>query len=328
MKSVTFRQLRVFTEVAKHLSFSRAAEALHLTPPAVTMQVKDLEAQIELPLFERQGRQVQLTMAGEYFLVYAKRLLSTLKDAENVMNRFKRVETGVLTIGLISTAGYFLPQLLARFQAEHLGVEVRLDVTRDLTKLIDKLHNNEIDLAVMGRPPKEYALRAEPFAGHPMVFICPPGHPLLGVGHPPLDALVHYPLVARELGSEVRATLDAYLREHRLAPRIAMEIPSNETVKAAVMAGMGIGFISMHAVAAELRARQLYLVDFEGTPIVRTWNLVHQASKVLSPAAEAFRYFLLEHGEDQLAAQCRPDSPAPAVGSGPQASPSGPSLRA
>ncbi len=305
MKNVTFRQLRVFTEVARQLSFSRAAEAMHLTPPAVTMQVKELEGHVGMPLFERQGRQIQLTMAGEYFLVYAKRLLSTLKDAENVMNRFKRVETGVLTIGLISTAGYFTPQLLARFQADHEGIEVRLDVTRDLTKLIDRLHSNEIDLAVMGRPPKEYALRAEPFAGHPMVFVCPPGHPLLGVGHPPMDALVHYPLLARELGSEVRHTMDHYLREHRLAPRIAMEIPSNETIKASVMAGLGIGFLSLHAVAAELRSGQLHQVDFEGTPIVRTWNLVHQASKVLSPAAEAFRYLLLEHGEDLLAEQTR-----------------------
>lgn len=312
MKSVTFRQLRVFTEVAKHLSFSRAAESLHLTPPAVTMQVKELEGQIGLPLFERQGRQVQLTMVGEYFLVYAKRLLSTLKDAENTISRFKQVETGVLTIGIISTAGYFLPQLLARFKAEHEGVDVRLDVTRDLTKLIDKLHSNEIDMAVMGRPPKEYALRSEPFATHPMVFICPPGHPLLGVGHPPVDALVHYPIVARELGSEVRQVLDNYLREQRLAPRIAMDIPSNETVKAAVMAGLGIGFVSLHAVASELRSGQLHLVEFEGTPILRSWNLVHQASKVLSPAAEAFRYLLLEHGDDLIAMQSQPPSQTPA----------------
>ena len=305
MRSVTFRQLRVFTEVAKHLSFSRAAEALHLTPPAVTMQVKELESHVGLPLFERQGRQVQLTMGGEYFLVYAKRLLSTLKDADNVMARFKRVETGVLTIGLLSTAGYFLPALLARFRDEHPGVDVRLDVTRDLTKLLDRLHSNEIDLAVMGRPPKEYALRSEPFAAHPMVFVCPPGHPLLGVGHPPLDALVHYPLVARELGSEVRAALDNYLRDNRLAPRIAMEIPSNETIKASVMAGLGVGFISQHAVTAELRSGQLHVVDFEGTPIIRTWNLVREASKVLSPAAEAFRYLMLEHGEDLISAQNR-----------------------
>jgi len=297
MKRVTFRQLRVFTEVARQLSFSRAAESLHLTPPAVTMQVKELESHAGLPLFERQGRQVQLTMAGEYFLVYAKRLLSTLKDAENVMARFKRVETGVLTVGLLSTAGYFMPTLLARFQTDHPGVDVRLDVTRDLTKLIDRLHSNEIDLAVMGRPPRELALRAEPFAGHPVVFVCPPGHPLLGVGHPPLQALVHYPLIARELGAEVRHALDGYLREHRLAPRIAMEIPSNETIKSAVMAGLGIGFISLHAVTDEVRSGALHLVEFEGTPVMRTWNVVHEASKVLSPSAEAFRYLLLEHGE-------------------------------
>ena len=303
MRSVTFRQLRVFTEVARHLSFSRAAEALHLTPPAVTMQVKELEGLIGMPMFERQGRQVQLTMAGEYFLVYAKRLLSTLKDADNVMDRFKRVETGVLTIGLLSTAGYFLPSMLARFQSEHTGVDVRLDVTRDLTKLLDRLHSNEIDLAVMGRPPKEYALRAEPFARHPMVFVAPPGHPLLNVGHPPVQALVHYPLVARELGAEVRQVLDAYLREHRLSPRVAMEIPSNETIKASVMAGLGIGFMSLHAVVAEVRTGQLFIVEFEGTPIMRTWNIVHEASKVLSPAAEAFRYLMLEHGEALIGEQ-------------------------
>ncbi len=130
-----------------------------------------------------------------------------------------------------------------------------------------------------------------------MVFICPSGHPLLAVGHPPVDALVHYPIIAREVGSEVRHVLDSYLRDRRLAPRIAMEIPSNETVKASVLAGLGIGFISLHAVAAEVRAGQLHLVEFEGTPIMRTWNLVHEVSKVLSPAAEAFRYLMLEQGE-------------------------------
>ena len=300
MRSVTFRQLRVFTEVAKQLSFSRAAESLHLSPPAVTMQVKELESHVGLPLFERQGRQIQLTMAGEYFLVYAKRLLSTLKDAENVMDRFKKVETGVLTIGLISTAGYFLPQLLARFQREHPGVDVRLDVTNNMEKLVQRMHANEVDLAVMGRPPKEYALRSEPFAAHPMVFVAPPGHPLLGVGHPPLQALVHYQVIAREVGSEVRHVLDAFLKEHRLAPRIAMEVPSNETIKASVMAGLGVALLSLHAVANELRHGTLQILEFEGTPIMRTWNIVHEASKVLSPAAEAFRYYVIEEAENWL----------------------------
>lgn len=300
MKRVTFRQLRVFTEVTRQMSFSRAAESLHLSPPAVTMQVKELENYVGLPLFERQGRQIQLTMAGEYFLVYAKRLLSTLKDSENVMARFKRVETGVLTIGMISTAGYFMPALLAQFQREHPGVDVRLDVVKDMDTMVKRMQANEVDLAVTGRPPKEYALRAEPFAGHPMVFVCPPGHPLLGVGHPPLQALVHYPLIAREPGSEVRYVLDHYLRDRRLAPRIAMEVASSEAIKSSVMADMGIALLSLHAVATELRHGLLHLVEFEGTPIMRTWNIVHEASKVLSPAAEAFRYYLIEHAEQWL----------------------------
>ena len=150
MKNVTFRQIRVFSEVARRLSFVRAAEALHLTPPAVTMQVKDLEASIGLALFDRQGRTVSLTTTGEYFLVYARRLLSTLKDAEDAMARFKRVEAGVLNIGLVSTAKYFIPRLLARFKEEHPGIEVRLHVTGNREQLLALLHANEIDLAVMG----------------------------------------------------------------------------------------------------------------------------------------------------------------------------------
>src|SRR5664279_3752051 len=155
MKNVTFRQLRVFAEVARRLSFVRAAEALHLTPPAVTMQVKELEAGVGLPLFDRRGRAVSLTTTGEYFLVYARRLLATLKDAEDAMARLRRIEGGVLNVGLVSTAKYFVPRLLARFCEEHPGVEVRLHVAGNREQLVALLHANEIDLAVMGWPPTE-----------------------------------------------------------------------------------------------------------------------------------------------------------------------------
>ncbi len=303
MRSVTFRQLRVFTEVARHLSFARAAEALHLTPPAVTMQVKDLEGQVGLPLFERQGRQVALTTGGEYFLLYAKRMLSTLKDAENVMARFKGVETGVLNIGLVSTAGYFLPRLLARFRDDHPGIEVRLHVSRASEHLLEMLHNNEADLIVMGKAPRELATRAEPFAAHPLVFVCPPGHPLLAVGHPPAQALANHAFVAREPGSEIRLAMDHFFRENRLAPRIAMELSSNETLKQLVISELGLGFMSLHAMASELRSGALRVALIEGTPVMRTWNIVHLVAKVLSPAAEAFRYFVLEHAEAMLSQQ-------------------------
>ena len=306
MRNVTFRQLRVFTEVARQLSFARAAEALHLSPPAVTMQIKELEAQIGLPLFERSGRAVSLSTTGEYYLVYAKRLLATLKDAEDAMARFRRLETGLLTIGLVSTAKYFVPRLLARFRQEHPGVDVRLQVSQNREQLLALLHANECDLAVMGRPPKEMATRAEPFAPHPLVFVAPPDHPLLRLGHPPAEALAPYPFIVREQGSGTRSAMDAFFREHRVEPRLQMELASNETIKQSVRAGMGLSFLSLHTVGLELRTGLLAWVEVEGTPVLRSWNLVHPLSKLLSPAAEAFRYFVLEEGEADLRAHDAP----------------------
>jgi DNA-binding transcriptional LysR family regulator len=300
MKNITFQQLRVFTEVARRLSFVRAAEALHRTPPAVTMQIKELEAAVGLPLFDRAGRTISLTTTGEYFLVYAKRMVATLKDAEDAMARFKRVETGVLNIGLVSTAKYFVPRLLARFREEHPGIEVRLQVTGNREQLVALLHTNEVDLAVMGRPPKEMATRAEAFAAHPLVFLCPPDHALAALDHVPVSALEPYPFIVREPGSGTRNAMTEYFLEHRFTPRITMEMSSNETIKQAVMAGMGISFMSLHTLGLELRSGLLHLIDVQGTPIVRTWNLVHLLSKLLSPAAEAFRYYLLEEGEAYL----------------------------
>ena len=314
MKNVTFRQIRVFTEVARQLSFVRAAEALHLTPPAVTMQVKELEAQLELPLFDRQGRKVALTTAGEYFLVHARRLLAVMKDAEDAMQRLRHLETGVLNVGLVSTAKYFVPRLLARFRDEHPGVEVRLQVAGRRDQLVTLLNSGEVDLAIMGRPPRELATRAEPFAAHPHVFVAPPGHPLLALGHVPVAMLENQPLIVREGASGTRALMDRFFQDHRVTPRIAMEMPSNETIKQAVMAGMGLSFLSLHTLGLELRAGEIELLHVEHTPLVRTWNVVHLQSRLLSPAAEAFRYFILEEGEAWLAAHDRPW-----IGPGPEA---------
>ena len=212
-------------EVARNLSFVRAAEALHLTPPAVTMQVKELESAIELPLFDRQGRKVALTTAGEYFLVYAKRLLATLKDADDAMSRFRKLETGLLTVGMVSTAKYFVPRLLTRFRQEHPGVEVKLQVSTNREQLVTMMNNGEVDLAIMGRPPREMATRAEPFAAHPHVFVAPPGHPITRSGHPPVSALANYPLIVREAASGTRALMDRFFQDHRVEARIAMGHP-------------------------------------------------------------------------------------------------------
>ena len=305
MKNATFRQLRVFSEVARQLSFARAAEVLHLTPPAVTMQVKELEGHVGLPLFERNGRRVALTTAGEYMLVYARKMLATLKDAEDAAARLQRVEVGQLTIGMVSTAKYFLPRLLAEFKREHEGVDIRLAVG-NREQLVRMLQGNEVDIAVMGRPPTELATRAEPFAAHPHVVVAATDHPLLNIGHPTVESLRPYGFILRERGSGTRAALEKFLEKSRMEPRVVMEMTSNETIKQAVMAGMGISFLSLHTIGLELEHGLIARLDVEGTPIVRGWNVVHTLSKLLSPAAEAFRYFMLERAETFLAEKYGP----------------------
>ena len=298
--NITFRQLRVFIEVAQQGSMIRAATSLHLTAPAVSMQIKEVEAQVGLALFDRIGRQVSLSTAGEYFLVHARQLLAALKDAENSMARFKRLEHGALTIGIVSTAKYFVPALLARFHAGHPGVELRLRVAGNREQLISLMRTGEVDLTIMGRPPKEIATRAEPFAAHPLVFVCPAKHPLLSAGPVPVSALEGLRFIVREPGSGTRDAMEVFFSERRFVPRITMDMASNETIKQAVIAGMGLSFLSLHTVGLEVRCGLLGVLDIEGAPVMRTWNVVRPQSKVLSPAAEAFRYFILEEGEPYL----------------------------
>jgi DNA-binding transcriptional LysR family regulator len=301
MKGVTLRQLRVFSAVARHLSFGKAAEELHLTPPAISMQIKELEVQVGLPLFDRSGRSVVLTVTGEYLLVYVRKILATLKDAEDAVARLSGLQTGRLTIGMVSTAKYFVPRLMARFRAEHPGIEVRLAIGGNREQLVTLLQANDVDLAIMGRPPRELATRAEPFAVHPHVIVTPPNHPLMKVGHAPAAALADYEFLIREEGSGTRAAMEKFFADHRLAPRVAMEMTSNETIKQAVMAGMGISFLSLHTIGLELKAGLIAVPDIEGLPLAKRWYIVNTLAKTLSPAAEAFRYFMLEEAERFLA---------------------------
>jgi DNA-binding transcriptional LysR family regulator len=304
--NLTFRQLRVFSEVARLGSMARAAAVLHLTPPAVSMQIKEVEAQVGLLLFDRGGRSLSLSTAGEYFLVHAEKLLATLRDADNAMARFKKLESGLLTVGIVSTAKYFVPRLLAMFRLEHPGIDVRLIVANNREALVAKMQSGEVDLCVMGRPPKELATRAEAFSAHPKVFVCSPTHPLLRIRNPPIEALGPYPFIVREQGSGTRAAMQSFFAEHRFEPQITMEMSSNETIKQAVMADMGVSFLSLHTIGLELRCALLAILDVQGTPLMRTWNVVHLQSKVLSPAAEAFRYFIIERGEQHLLEHDRP----------------------
>ncbi len=297
--NVTIRQLQVFSSAAKHLSFARAAEELHLTQPAVSMQIKELESAVGLPLFDRGSRKIALTTPGEYFLVHARRMLSALKDASDTMARMKRVETGKLTIAIVSTAKYFVPKLLAEFRREHPSVELHLDVG-NREALIARLQGNEVDLGIMGRPPRELDTRAEPFAVNPLALIAAPEHPLTRLSDVPTDLLSNEVFLVREPGSGTRASLEFFLKERRIHPAAIVEMPSNETIKQAVMANMGVSMLSMHTMALELNVGLIKLLEVDGLPLLRRWHIINLRAKLLSPAAEAFRYFVLENAHDML----------------------------
>jgi DNA-binding transcriptional LysR family regulator len=296
--------------VARQLSFVQAAQALHLTPPAVTMQVRELEKHIGMPLFERSGRQVALTTVGEYMLVYARKMLSTLKDAEDAAARLQKLEVGTLTIGMVSTAKYFLPYLLAEWRKAHEGIDVKL-VVGNREQLVEMLLGSEVDVAIMGQPPKDMAVRAEPFAAQPHIFVAPVNHPLVKQRNLPIEALSGESFIVRENGSGTRAALERFLDSQQVKLNVSMELSSNEIIKHAVMAGLGLSFLSLHTVGMELESGLISVLDVEGAPVVRGWNVVHMLSKLLSPAAEAFRYFVLENGETYLAQHFAKHMPLP-----------------
>lgn len=302
MKDATIRHLRALVTVADKRSFARASEALHVSAPAVTMQIRDLEAEVGLPLFNRGNREVTLTSAGEYALVYAKRVLATLKEADDMMARLKRTDAGQLSIGLVSTAKYFLPRLLAQFHEQHPRIEIKLHVYVNRDELLALLRDAEIDLAVMGRPPKAIETQTFAFAAHPHVFVAAPDHELARRSAIPARELDGVAFILREPGSGTLQHVTDFFNAHQLQPMVAMEMPSNESIKQAVMAGMGLSFLSLHTIGLEVRNGLIRVLPVEGTPIMRTWNVVRISSKVMSPAAEALQRFIVERGEAHLAA--------------------------
>jgi DNA-binding transcriptional LysR family regulator len=300
MRDATVRQLQILVAVAKHRSLTRAAEELRLTQPAVSMQVKTLERLAGLPLLERMGRQVALTGAGMELLHHAQAVLRSLHDAEDAMAALRGLRTGRVSIAVVSTAKYFAPKLLALFSREHGEIETKLAVHNRDT-VVQLLVENEVDLALMGRPPQHLETSAFRFAKHPLVIIAAPDHPLAGQRRVPARALAAESFLVREPGSGTRAAMERFFAAHRVRPAATTEISSNETIKQAVMAGMGLAFLSQHAVGLELASGRLVLLPVEGLPVMRDWNIVHRTEKRLSPAALAFKKFVLVEGRAFLA---------------------------
>jgi len=295
MRHYTLKQIQTFIEVAHEKSVSKAAERLFVTQPAVSMQLRQLEDAFGLALIEPLGRNIQLTGAGQEFLTHAIAAMARFKDLEAVMAEHVGMKKGRIDLAIVSTAKYFVPMLLVRFSKLLPDIEVKLSID-NRENILGMLSRSEIDLVIMGRAPVTLDCEATAFASNPLAIVCAPDHPLSRRKRLPFDALKDYEFVVREQGSGTRAAMERLFGQHEIPLKVAMEMPSNETIKQAVMAGMGLSFLSLRTVRHELAAGHLALVDISGMPIVGSWYVTHLSQKKLSPAAKAFKSFLIEQG--------------------------------
>lgn len=340
LQNLSLRQLQVFEATARLLSFTKASHELHLSQPAVSMQIKELEESCQLPLFERSGRAIRLTEAGREMARCAQGVTHQLELAREHLDALRGLRAGMLKLGAVSTAKYFAPTLLAAFRRDNPGVSIQFSVG-NRHEMIRQLRENLVDLMVMGRPPLGIDTQATPFLPHPLVIVAAPDHPLAKKRKIPLRALQTESFILREEGSGTRAAMQELFREAKCSYQASMEMSSNETIKQAVAAGMGVAFLSEHTAGLELATGRLVRLRVPETPVVRHWFVVHRVDKRLLPAARAFSAFLVQDGAALIAAQMRPPAPVkrpsrarlasagrPAnKGAGDQGPPSGPRKR-
>lgn len=295
MRRYTLRQLDTFLEVVRCGSVSRAAEKLHVTQPAVSMQLRQLEDGLGVPLLETVGRQVRLTAAGVEVEQCAAAAIARLKELDDLVAWHRGLKQGRVDLAVVSTAKYFMPMLLVRFRAMFPEIEFSLQI-HNRESIMKLLARNEVDLIIMGRAPEGIDCSSTEFATNPMGVICAPNHPLSRRRGAAMSVLQGQQFVVREPGSGTRSAMEGLFAEHGIRPEIVMEMPSNETIKQAVMAGMGMSFLSLRTVRNELAAGHLALVDIVGLPVIRHWHVTHLSAKRLSPAADALKHFLIEEG--------------------------------
>jgi DNA-binding transcriptional LysR family regulator len=290
---LTLRQIEVFNAVARHQNYTRAAEELHLSQPAVSMQIRQLEEAIGLPLFEQVGKQMHLTDAGDQMYIYSREMAGLLDEAEILFEAIKGVRHGTLTISVATTASHFATRLLAEFAKQHEGITISLDVT-NREALRRQLENNEPDLVIMGQPPEGVDVEAAVFMDNPLVMIAPAHHSLIGQKQIPLSHFANENFVVREPGSGTRGATQRFFDEHGVPFNTGIEMTSNEAIKQAVEAGLGLGIVSIHTLELELETRRLHILDVQDFPIMRHWYVLQRKGKRLSPAAQAFKDFVLK----------------------------------
>lgn len=291
MRHATLRQLRVFETVARLNSVTRAAEALHLTQPTVSIQLRQLADLVGLPLFEQIGKKLYLTQAGEELARTSRTVLEELARFEMVVADMRGSKAGRLRLAVITTAQYVIPRLLGGFAERYPGIEVALEVCNRGTAL-RRMADNIDELYVLGQPPEHMDLVAEAFLDNPLVVVAPRAHELAGIASIPLWRLADEDLLLREPGSGTRLATENLFRQHGLPMKVKMEMGSDEAIKLAVAGGLGVAVLSAHTLALERNSDALCLLDVQGFPIERQWYVVHARDKKLSPVATTFVEYL------------------------------------
>ncbi len=290
MRRATFRQLEIFDAVARSGSFSRAAEALHLTQPTISMQIRKLSEAVGMPLFEQVGKRVFLTHAGRELYAACRELFRTLDGFEMSIANLRGLKQGALHVAAVTTAEYFLPRILGEFCQRYPGIDVSLEVT-NREHALERLRQNLDDLYIFGQPPHDLDVEAVPFLENPLVVIAAAGHPLAGQRRVTPERIAREPFLMREPGSGTRLAAESFFAARGLSPKVRMELGSNEAIKQAVAGGLGISILSGHA----LRKGEdgLAVLPVQGFPLRKSWYLVYPRGKQLSVVARTFLEFSL-----------------------------------
>ncbi|NQY25899.1 MAG: LysR family transcriptional regulator [Piscirickettsiaceae bacterium] len=291
--NITIRQFKIFEAVALHLSYTRAAKLLYLSQPAVSMQIKQLESEVGLSLFERLGKKLFLTEAGEELLVYARHISHQLLELDDVMDELRGSDRGRLTIAVATTANYFALKLLGEFYKQFSGTNISLDVT-NRESLLNHLNNNTVDMVIMGQPPENMDVEATSFLDNPLVVIAPKSHELVGQKSIPLSVLQQETFIMREHGSGTRIAMERFFEQSGYSISSVMEMSSNEAINQAVEAGLGLGIVSRHTLELELALGRLIILNVESFPIMRHWYLVHRRGKRLTALMSAFKQLVID----------------------------------
>lgn len=299
IQDATFKQLRSLSAVIRHGTVTAAADHLHLTAPAVGQQLKLLQRAVGHQLFDRTPQGLRPTDVGMELLKSADRIEDELERCAEGIEMLRSGKVGTVALGAVSTAKYFAPQLMGAFWHLHPDIDVRLQVG-NRQETISALANHEIDMAIMGRPPGDLPLESAPLGPHPHVIIAAPSHPLTGARSVEPQALRDERFLLREPGSGTRYLAEVLLAAANVQPRIVMEIASNETIKQAAMAELGVALISAHTVAAELADGRLVMIDVEGTPIMRQWIAVRREASQHGVAASLLWEFLISQTRAHL----------------------------